>query len=117
MITASGIVYADLIYLRVQSGGFFGDDWRMTAAVTDQVYVNMNNLQHVKNAISTLPQTLKLANIICAVDGLTTTGGGNTNSSSNNGSAIDAQRLVCNFAYSPMASILTFQLGSCIGPL
>lgn len=33
MITASAIVYADLIYLRIQTHGFFSDDWKMTAVV------------------------------------------------------------------------------------
>lgn len=34
-----------------------------------QVYVNLNNLQHVKNALSRLPQTLNISAIINAVDG------------------------------------------------
>ena len=70
MITASAIVYADLIFLRVQNSGFFGDDWKMTSAgQMEQVYVNINNLQHVKNALATVPQTLQVAAIAKAVDG------------------------------------------------
>ena len=36
MITASAIVYADLIFLRIQTHGFFSDDWKMTS-VTEEV--------------------------------------------------------------------------------
>lgn len=30
MITASAIVYADLIFLRIQTHGFFSDEWKAT---------------------------------------------------------------------------------------
>ena len=36
MITASAIVYADQIFLRIQTHGFFSDDWKMTS-VTEEV--------------------------------------------------------------------------------
>lgn len=35
MITASAIVYADLIFLRIQTHGFFTDDWKNTAVVEE----------------------------------------------------------------------------------
>lgn len=45
----------------------------MTVGIFDtthtQVYVNLNNLQHVKNALASIPQTLQVAAIISAVDG------------------------------------------------
>lgn len=69
MITASAIVYADLIFLRVQSSNFLNEDWKMTPALMEQVYVNINNLQHVKNALGAIPQTLQVAAIATAVDG------------------------------------------------
>ena len=34
-----------------------------------QVYVNLNNLQHVKNALVSVPQTLHVTAIVAAVDG------------------------------------------------
>ncbi|XP_032788446.2 BAI1-associated protein 3 isoform X1 [Daphnia magna] len=68
MITASAIVYADLIFLRIQTHGFFTDDWKNTAVV-EEVYVNLNNLQHVKNALASIPQTLRVTAIVSAVDG------------------------------------------------
>ena len=34
-----------------------------------QIYVNINNLQHVKNALVTVPQTLQVSSIIAAIDG------------------------------------------------
>ncbi|XP_046644762.1 BAI1-associated protein 3-like isoform X1 [Daphnia pulicaria] len=71
MITASAIVYADLIFLRIQTHGFFSEDWKMTAVV-EEVYVNLNNLQHVKNALASIPQTLNVAAIVAAVDGPST---------------------------------------------
>ena len=48
--------------------------WRLKArdwqcAMFWQVYVNLNNLQHIKNALSSLPQTLHIAAIVSAVDG------------------------------------------------
>lgn len=93
MITASAIVYADLIFLRIQTHGFFSEEWKMTAVteevsqfnvlsrdlilcdikidvdVLTQVYVNLNNLQHVKNALTSIPQTLHVAAIVSSVDG------------------------------------------------
>ena len=88
MITASAIVYADLIFLRIQTHGFFSDEWKSTNVTEEvralgslfvpshfspnfrtQVYVNLNNLQHVKNALTTIPQTLQVSAIVSAVDG------------------------------------------------
>lgn len=48
MITASAIVYADLIFLRIQTHGFFSDDWKMTA-VTEEVinYFFLNNCNYL----------------------------------------------------------------------
>jgi hypothetical protein len=39
MITASAIVYADLIFLRIQTHGFFSEDWKMTAVVEEVSFV------------------------------------------------------------------------------
>lgn len=44
------------------------DGWHFRHTHT-QVYVNLNNLQHVKNALASIPQTLQVAAIISAVDG------------------------------------------------
>jgi hypothetical protein len=39
MITASAIVYADLIFLRIQTHGFFSEGWKMTAVVEEVSFV------------------------------------------------------------------------------
>lgn len=44
MITASAIVYADLIFLRIQTHGFFGDDWKMTSVTEEVSLTSLNGL-------------------------------------------------------------------------
>ena len=39
MITASAIVYADLIFLRIQTHGFFSEDWKTTVIVEEVSFV------------------------------------------------------------------------------
>jgi len=69
MVTACATVYADLIFARVQTTGFFNEETK-SSPLSAEIYVPLNDLEHVKCALVAVPQTLQVSAVAAAVDNM-----------------------------------------------